>query len=185
MVPLASLWLPILLSAVIVFVASSLLHMILRYHDSDYGKVPNEDAVMDVLRQVPPGDYVIPRASTRAEMKEPAFVAKVERGPVAMLTIMSQGMGAAFKKSLALWFVFALVVSTLAAYVAGRARGPGTEYLEVFRFVGTSAFLAYSMAMAQQSIWYGRKWSTTFRSMADGLIYALLTAGVFGWLWPK
>lgn len=185
MVPLASLWLPILLSAVIVFVASSLLHMVLRYHDADFAKVPNEDAVMDVLRQVPPGDYMLPRAASRADMKDPAFVAKIERGPVAVLTIMGQGMGAAFKKSLAMWFVFALVVSAFAAYVAGRARGPGTEYLEVFRFVGTTAFLAYSMAMAQQSIWYGRKWSTTLKSIADGLIYALLTAGVFGWLWPK
>jgi len=185
MVPLASLWLPILLSAVLVFVASSLLHMVLRYHRTDFAKIPNEDAVMDVLRPVPPGDYMIPYASGPAEMKEPAFRDKMARGPIVVLTIMGEGMPAAFKKSLALWFVYSLVVSLFAAYLAGRARGPGTEYMEVFRFVGTAAFLGYALAMAQQSIWYGRKWSTTFKSMVDGLIYALLTAGVFGWLWPK
>ncbi|MEX2151787.1 MAG: hypothetical protein WD825_00515 [Gemmatimonadaceae bacterium] len=185
MVPLASLWLPILLSAVLVFLASSLLHMVLRYHRTDFAKIPNEDAIMDVLRPVPPGDYMIPYASGPIEMKDPVLRDKMARGPIVVLTIMGEGMSTAFKKSLALWFVYSIVVSTFAAYVAGRARGPGTEYMEVFRFVGTAAFLGYALAMAQQSIWYGRKWSTTFKSMVDGLIYALLTAGVFGWLWPK
>ena len=36
MVGLAALWLPILLSAVIVFVASSLIHMVSGWHKSDY-----------------------------------------------------------------------------------------------------------------------------------------------------
>ena len=81
--------------------------------------------------------------------------------------------------------MYSLVVSVFAAYIAGRALRPRTEFAEVFRFVGTTAFLGYALAMAQQSIWYGKKWSTTFKSMFDGLIYALLSAGIFGWLWPK
>ena len=185
MVPMTSLWLPILLSAVLVFVASSVLHMVLTYHRADFAKVPNEDAAMDALRSVPPGDYMMPHASTPAAMKDPAFVEKVKRGPMAVLTIMRGDLASGFKKSLAQWFVYSLVVSVFAAYIAGRARGPGAEYLDVFRFAGTTAFLGYALAMAQQSIWYGRKWSTTVKSMVDGLIYALLTAGVFGWLWPK
>lgn len=185
MVSMASLWLPILLSAVIVWVMSSVLHMVLRYHRADYAKLPNEDTVMDVLRPAPPGDYVAPYSDSPAAMKDPVFLEKVKRGPMAMITIMKGDMQGAFKKSLTLWFIYALVVSAFAAYVAGRARGPGTEYLEVFRFVGTVAFVGYGLAMAQQSIWYGRKWSTTFRSMFDSLIYGLLTAGTFGWLWPK
>lgn len=185
MVPMASLWLPILLSAVIVWIMSSVLHMVLRYHRADYAKLPNEDAVMDALRPVPPGDYVMPYSGSPSAMKDPVFLEKVKRGPMAMLTIMKGDMQGSFKRSLTLWFVYALVVGAFAASVVGRARGPGTEYLEVFRFVGTVAFVGYALAMAQQSIWYGRKWSTTFRSMFDGLIYGLLTAGVFGWLWPK
>ena len=185
MVPLASLWLPILLSAVTVFVASSLLHMVLRHHRTDFAKLPNEDAVMDILRPIPPGDYMAPFSSGPEQMKDPVFMEKVKRGPMFILTIMGSGMPEAFRKSLALWFVYALVVSVFAAYVAGRALRPGTAYLEVFRFVGTTAFLSYSLALAQQSIWYGKRWSTTFKSMFDGLIYGMLTAGFFGWLWPK
>jgi hypothetical protein len=185
MVPLASLWLPILLSAVLVFLASSVLHMVLKFHRADYAKLPNEDAVMDVLRPVPPADYVVPYAGGPEGMKDPAFLEKVKRGPMAMITIMKGDMSGAFKKSLSLWFVYSLVVGLFAAYITGRARGPGTEYLEVFRFVGTVAFVGYALGLAQQSIWYGRRWSTTFRSMFDGLIYGMLTAGVFGWLWPK
>jgi hypothetical protein len=185
MVPLALLWLPILLSAVLVFVASSLLHMVLKYHRSDFAKVPNEDAVMDGLRPIPPGDYFIPYSTGPQQMKDPAFVEKMKRGPMVVMTIMRGDMQSAFKRSLAMWFLYSLVVSIFAAYIAGRALRPGTEYAEVFRFVGTAAFLGYSFAMAQQSIWYGKKWSTTFKSMLDGLIYGMLTAGVFGWLWPK
>jgi hypothetical protein len=55
----------------------------------------------------------------------------------------------------------------------------------VFRFAGTTAFIGYSVALWQMSIWYRRAWSTTIKATVDGLIYALLTAGVFGWLWPR
>jgi hypothetical protein len=185
MVPLASLWLPILLSAVIVFVASSLLHMVLKYHRSDWARLPNEDAVMDILRPVPPGDYMMPYSTGPEMMKDPAFVEKMKRGPMAVVTVMRGDMMTAFRKSLIMWFVYSVVVSIFAAYVAGRALARGTEYMDVFRFVGTTAFLGYSLALAQQSIWYARRWNTTLKSMFDGLVYAMLTAGTFGWLWPK
>jgi hypothetical protein len=77
------------------------------------------------------------------------------------------------------------VVSVFAAYITGRALGPGANYLEVFRFAGTTSFLGYSMALLQTSIWYKRNWGTTIRVMIDGLLYGLLTAGTFGWLWPR
>jgi len=185
MVPLASLWLPILLSAVIVFIASSLLHMVLKYHRSDWAKLPNEDAVMDVLRSVPPGDYMMPYSTGPEMMKDPAFVEKTKRGPMAVVTIMGGEMQSAFKKALGLWFVYSLVANVFVAYVAGRTLAPGTEYSQVFRVVGTVAFLAYGLALAQMSIWYGRRWNTTTKSLIDSLIYGMLTAGTFGWLWPK
>jgi hypothetical protein len=185
MVTLASLWLPILLSAVVVFIVSSLLHMILKYHRSDWAKLPNEDAVMDALRGTPPGDYMMPH-STGPEMRnDPAFVERMKRGPMAVVTVMQGDMMTSFRNALIGWFVYSLIVSVFAAYVAGRALHPGAAYPEVFRFIGTVAFLGYGMGLAQMSIWYGRKWSTTTKSLIDALIYALLSAGVFGWLWPK
>jgi len=185
MVSLTALWMPILLSAVIVFIASSVIHMVLPYHKSDYGRLPDEDRIIAALRplKIPPGDYILPYASSMAALKDPAFVDKMKAGPVAIMTVRPSGpptMG----RSLVLWFVYAVVVSGMAAYVAGRVLGPGADYLAAFRFAGTTAFAAYAMAHFQASIWMGRSWSTTIKDLFDGLVYALLTGGTFGWLWP-
>jgi len=185
MVPLSSLWLPILLSAVIVFLASFVIHMLLPYHRSDVKKVPAEDDVMDALRKfdIPPGDYMLPCGAGPQDMKDPQFIEKMNKGPVVVLTVFPSGpptMG----KSLALWFVYCVVVGIFTAYVAGRALGPGADYLAVFRFAGATAFVGYALALWQNSIWWKRAWSTTLKSTFDGLMYALLTAGMFGWLWP-
>ena len=185
MVTVMSLWLPILLAAVIVFVVSSIFHTVLTYHQSDFGKVPAEDDVMDALRKanVPPGDYVMPCPGSKQEMKNPEFIEKMKRGPVAFMTVYPSGPHA-MGQSLVLWFVYCLVVGIFAAYISGRALGPGAHYLSVFRFVGATAFLGYTLALWQNTIWFKRKWSTTLKSTIDGLVYALLTAGTFGWLWP-
>jgi hypothetical protein len=186
MTDLAALWLPILLSSVVVFLASSVIHMALPWHKSDYPKVPDEDRVLEALRPlaIPPGDYMIPRASSTQEMRSAEFTEKLKKGPVMVVTVLPNGP-MAMGKSLTLWFVYSAVVGYFAAYVASRALPAGVEYLQVFRFIGTTAFIGYSLALWQMSIWYKRAWSTTLKSTVDGLIYALLTAGVFGWLWPR
>jgi hypothetical protein len=174
------------LSAVLVFFMSSLVHMVLPWHKGDYPKLPNEDAVMDAIRPLglQPGDYCVPRADSMAEMKSPAYKEKISKGPVFFMTVRpnaQHGMTAQFVN----WFLYTVVVGIFAGYVAGRALPPGSDYLHVFRFAGVTAFVAYAMALPQISIWYGRAWRITLTSMFDGLIYALLTAGAFGWLWPK
>jgi hypothetical protein len=186
MTELNALWLPILLSAVIVFVVSSIIHTVLPWHKSDYARVPNEDKVMDALRPlaIPPGDYMLPRPSSSQEMRSPDFAEKVKKGPVMVLTVMPNRM-MPMGKNLALWFLYSAIISLFAAYIAGRALPVGAPYLRVFRFAGTTAFLGYSGALWQMSIWYRRAWSTTIKSTIDGLIYGLLTAGTLGWLWPR
>lgn len=186
MVPLTSLWAPILLSAVIVFIASAIFHMVLPFHRKDWRKLPAEAQAMDALRplNIPPGDYMMPCGEGPSSMKDPAFIDKMKKGPVALLTVVAPGPPA-LAANLVQWFVFTVVVSLFAGYVASRAVGPGTEYLEVFRFAGTVAFAAYGLGQFDSSIWYRRAWSTTIKNVIDGLIYALLTAGTFGWLWPE
>ena len=186
MTGLSTLWLPILLSAVIVFVASSIIHMALPWHKSDYPRMPKEDQVMDALRPlaIPPGDYMVPRAASTQEMRSPEFAAKMAMGPVMVVTVMPSGP-IAMAKSLVLWFVYCAVVSLFAAYIAGRALPVGAPYPRVFQLVGASAFIGYTLALWQMSIWYRRAWSTTIKATIDGLIYALLSAGAFGWLWPR
>jgi hypothetical protein len=186
MVGLAALWMPIVVSAVFVFLLSFVLHMILPLHKGDMKKLPAEDAVMDALRpfNIPPGDYMMPLPGSAKDMSSPEHKAKLARGPVAMFTVYSQAqlnMGT----SLMQWFAYSLLVGVCAAYVASRACAPGSPYLSVFRFAGVTTFLAYSGALLQNSIWYKRNWGATWRSVFDGLLYALVTAGTFGWLWPR
>lgn len=183
MVTVLSLWLPILVSAALVFLASSVIHMFLGYHASDYGPLPDEEGVGAALRGVPPGDYVTPYAGSMKAMDEPEYKEKMNRGPVAMITVRPAGpmnMGT----QLGAWFAFNVVVSIFAAYVTSRAVGFGGEYLDVFRFSASIAFVTYALGAWPESIWFGRKWSTTLKNTFDGLIYAALTGGVFGWLWP-
>lgn len=186
MTPLAALWLPIVLSAVIVFVASSIIHMAPLWHRSDYPRLSNQDDVTAALRPlaIPPGDYFLPRAGNMKEMKTPEFQERLNQGPVVVMTVLPNGP-MSMARNLSLWFVYLLVVSLFAAYIASRALPTGTHYRTVFRFAGTTAFVGYALALWQMSIWYWRAWSMTIKSTIDGLIYALLTAGVFGWLWPR
>ena len=186
MVPIHALWLPILLSAVIVFVASSIIHMALPIHKNDYRKLPDEEKVLDGLRTagVTPGrEYRFPYC-TQKEMKSPETNEKFKRGPVGLLIIMPNG-AMSMGKFLGQWFLYCVVVSIFAAYLTGRTRAPGTEYLEVFRVAGCTAFIGYALAQAQNSIWRGVTWGGTLKHMLDGLIFGLLTGGTFGWLWPR
>ena len=185
MVSIVSLWLPILLSAVAVFIISSLIHMFLGYHKKDFEKLPSEDQVMDDLRKssIPPGDYMMPYCTDNKERQSQEFKDKMNKGPIALMTVLPAGqMGMA--SSMIWWFIYCVIVGIIAAYISGHALAPGANYLSVFRFAGCTAFVGYSLALMQNSIWYKRKWSTTIKFMFDGLIYALLTAGFFGWLWP-
>lgn len=185
MVSVLSLWLPILVSGVVVFLVSFVLHMVLTYHHSNHRKLPEEDAVMEALRKfdISPGDYMMPCGGGPKAMKDPAFIEKMSKGPVIVFTVLRKGsfnMG----PSLAQWFVYSLVVGAFAAYVAGRAVPPGGDYLAVFRFAGCTAFAGYTLSLWQDTIWYKRSWTTSLKYTFDGLVYALCTAGVFGAMWP-
>ena len=186
MIPLTALWLPIVLSAVLVFLASAVLHMVLPFHRKDYKGLPAEDKIREAIREagVTPGDYHFPHATDLKAAYTPEMIKKFEQGPVGMMTVIPSGpptMG----KALGIWFVFCLVVSVFVAYLTSRTMAAGTSYIAVFRIAGTVAFMGYGMAQATDSIWKGQAWSTTWKHICDGLIYGLLTAGIFGWLWPQ
>jgi hypothetical protein len=185
MVPLTALWLPILVATIVVFLVSSVVHMFLGYHYDDLRKAPQEDAVLAALRglNLPPGDYALPKADSMQHMRSPEYRERARLGPRAVLTVAPAdlGMGA----SLVQWFVYLLLVGALCAYISGRELTHGANYLAVFRIVGFTAFVAYALALPQASIWYGRSWRLTVATMFDGLVFGLLTAGIFGWLWPR
>jgi hypothetical protein len=186
MVSIASLWLPILLSAVIVFIASSVIHMGPFWHRGDFPPLPREAEALSALRPLalPPGDYMLPRAGDMKTYKSPEFVDKLRQGPVAVMTVLPNGplsMG----RNLAQWFVYLLVVSAFVGVIGARTLPVGAIYPHVFKVAAAVAFMGYALALCQQSIWYGRSWWLTAKGFLDGLIYAGLAAGTFGWLWPR
>jgi hypothetical protein len=185
MISLLSLWLPILLAAVIVFIASSIIHMTPLWHRNDFPRMPREEEVLGALRPfaIPPGDYFLPRPGGREEMRSPGFQEKLAKGPVAVMTVMPNGM-VNMTRNLVQWFLFLVVVSFFTAYIASRALPVGADYPRVFQIAGATAFIGYSLALCELSIWYRRSWGLTLKAAFDGLIYASLTAGTFGWLWP-
>jgi hypothetical protein len=185
-IPITTLWLPILVGSILVFVMSWVIKMVLPYHRNDHWKVPGEEAVMDALRpfDIPPGDYVLPHGDGPEALKSEEFRQKVEIGPNAVITVLPKGAMPGIGPQLMQWFAFTLLVGIVSAYLGGRMLPAGTDYIEVFRVTGTVAFASYSMPLMQRSIWFYTRWSSTLKSMFDGLIYAALTGGAFGWLWP-
>jgi hypothetical protein len=182
---LASLWIPIVLSAIFVFIASSIMHMLLPYHRSDYRALPEEGKVLGALRGLglTRGLYIFPHA-THKDMNTPAMKEKYLAGPVGTMTIFPSAPPV-MPKFLGQWFGFCLVVSFFVAYLAWHTMAVGASYLGVFRVVGTAAFLAYGVGQLSNGIWKGQMWGMTIKEVIDGLVFALVTAGTFGWLWPR
>jgi hypothetical protein len=186
MISFSQVWLPILLSAVAVFVASSIIHMASPWHKNDYPKLVNEDAVMAAMHPlaIPPGDYSFPRPVSMADMKSPAFMERLNRGPNVIMTVLPNGyrpMGPIFVQ----WFVYLLFVSALAAHVAARGLPANAPGAHVFHETALVTFGAYALGLWQLSIWYSRSWSITLKSTVDAAIYAVITGLVFQLMWPR
>ena len=181
---LGALWLPTLVSAVAVFIVSSIIHMVVRWHHSDQSRLPNEDAVMAALAGTPSGEYRMPWAGSMDEMKSAAFQEKCKKGPMAIIGVFTY-LERGFVKALVQWFVYSLIVSYVAGHILHAIVQDVPDTSEIFHTVGLSAFLGYGMALAQQSIWGPKHWWPTAKGMIDAVLYAAVTAGVFAWLWPK
>jgi hypothetical protein len=173
------------LSAVIVFIASSIMHVVLTYHQSDCKQIPDEVKVLATLRTagLQRGYYMFPFCSHK-DMKSPATTEKFKQGPVGILTVFPSGPPA-MGKFMGMWFGYCLLISFFVAYLTAHTVAAGVNYLVVFRVAGTAAFLAYGLGQASNGIWKGQPWGMTIKEVLDGLVYGLLTAGTFGWLWPR
>jgi hypothetical protein len=159
--------------------------MVRPFQRNDYKGLPDEEKVLGALRSVgvKPGLYVFPYC-THKDMKSPAVTEKFKLGPVGFMAVRPSGP-VAMPKYLAQWFAYCLVIGFFVAYLTGRTVASGADYLAVFRVAGTTAFLAYGLGHLSNGIWKGQPWSVTFKEVIDGLVYGLLTAGTFGWLWPR
>jgi len=185
MTPFMSLLLPIAVSTIAVFVLSMIIHMS-PWHHGDYVRLPDEDGVMSALRpfNIPPNDYMVPHPGSGEYMKSPEYDAKQNAGPVMVVTVIPAGpwkMG----KLMGLWLLYIVVVVASVACVVGTIVPPGGSRHAVLHHVGVISFLVHAMGAVPLSIWYQRKWSTTFRYAVDSLLFALATGAIFMWLWPR
>ena len=183
---LGSLWLPVLVSAVLVFIASSVLHMAVPWHRGDFATLPSEERAMESLRPlaIPPGDYMVPRPQNMDEMRSPAFAEKMQKGPVMVLTVLPNGR-TSMGRNLAMWFVYLLIVGALTALVASLELRRGQDFHDVVHVTLVTSFMGYCLALWQMTIWYRRKLGTTIKGTIDGVIYAAITAATFAYFWPR
>lgn len=185
-IPILSLWLPILVAAALVWAASAVMWMVLPHHRSDYLPLPDEGPVRDALGgQTLEANqaYRVPGTMGRADMEDPEERRKWEEGPVAYIRVLPSRLPE-MGRQLTLHFIYCVAVGAVVAYVAGRTLAPGTAYLAVFQITGTVAWVAYGWAFPVAAVWFGWSWSEVSKHLLDALVYGLLTAGAFGWLWP-
>jgi hypothetical protein len=185
MAHLLQLWLPILVAAIGVFVASSLIHMVFKWHDSDYRARPNEAEVAAAIRAgaPTPGQYVIPYCPGMKAMGDPANQARFREGPVGLVVLRPNGLPK-MGGTLALWFVFALVIAAAAAAIALQVYGLGGDGHAAAHLAALVTLFAYGGGSVPQGIWMGRPWAAVAKDLLDSLVYAVATAFAFAWLWP-
>ena len=186
MISVTQLWIPILLSAVLVFAASSLIHMVFKWHNADYRKLADEDAVRAAIRasNPAPGQYLIPHCVGAEQMKDPAVLQKLKDGPNGFLMLRPPGTPS-LSAPLIQWFVLSLVIALLAGYLASRTVPAGASAYAVWRVVGLTTFMAYATGGITGAIWMGKPWTSAVKEILDAGIYALVTSGAFVWLWPR
>ena len=183
MSPLLQLWLPILLSAVFVFIASSIIWMVLPIHKHDY-KDPGEKErpFLEFLRThgFGPGVYSVPWCHGKDKA---AAMERAKQGPWAMLVVMKNApnMG----KLLGLWMLHLIIIGVVIGYILTNGLlAFGSPFLLVFRLASTAALLAHAGYALPQCIWHGQPWSQLPGRLFDGVVYALITGATFAWLWP-
>ncbi|MGD2110851.1 MAG: hypothetical protein PVI86_15845 [Phycisphaerae bacterium] len=180
---LVPLWLPIIVSAVAVFVASSLAWMVLPHHKKDIKTLPNEKALTDHLKQLglDPGTYMWPGCGD-GDMKSPEFQARYKEGPWGSINVLAKQPN--FMANLLGVFIVYLVISIFVGYITLRAEDLGAGFMPVFRVAGATAILGYCAGPFPGGIFLGKPLRFMFTDFLDNVVYGLLTGLIFGWLWP-
>jgi hypothetical protein len=182
---LPELWLPILVSSILIFIASSLIHMVIRWHNGDYRKLANEDAVRAAIRAGAPGPgmYVLPHCADMKDMQNPDMTQKFVEGPVGLVTLRRSG-APKIGPALMQWFLFTLVIGAAAAGLALQVYGIGGNPHHAAHLIGAISLLVYAGASVPEGIWMGKPWISVLKHAIDGAIYATISALTFWWLWP-
>ncbi len=182
---LTTLWTPIIATAIGIFVASSLIHMVFKWHLSDYRPLANEDAVRAALGAgtPTPGLYVVPYCTDMKEMGSESMMKKLNDGPNAYITVRPNGMPS-MGVILGQWFLLTLVVAAIVAVVTAIAVAPGAaNAASAGQLAGMITFLAYLVGSVCNAVWMGKSWGSTAKDALDAAIYGAITGVIFLKLW--
>ena len=185
-VSMIDLWLPILLSGLFAWIASALIHMLIKYHNSDYKKLNNEESISKAIEEsgTPVGFYTMPHCEDMKEMNDPAVQEKFKKGPIAIITIMENGLPP-MGKLLTQQLLFFVLGSLLIGYIGSLGLSQASDFGDVFHLLFISGFIGFGWASIPNSIWFGHPWSVTVKYLIDAVIYSAVIAATFGWLWPS
>lgn len=172
-------WMAIVVSSVIVFFASFLTHMVIPIHKGDFTKLPNEEEFLEANQSVPPGLYMFPFCEDHKLLNTPEFKAKMAKGPIGTISVFPGEIN--MGRNLGLTFAFYVLVGIFVAYVGAHSLSQTATYMDKFRLCGTVAFASHGLGWMSMLIWY--RSGKFLPNFIDSVIYALLTGGVFGWLW--
>ncbi len=181
---LIPLWLPILLSTVVVWIISAVVWMALPHHKRDFIGLPDEDGFIDAVRKsgIKPGNYIFPDFRKREAMKSPKVEKALNEGPVGHLSVWPTPLTMG-SKMIATFIVY-LVVSILIAYLTRVALPGAAPFAKVFQVAGTAGILAYCFSFIPNAVWFGSYKRTIVANIVDGIVYGLITGALFAWLWP-
>jgi hypothetical protein len=183
------LWLPIVVAAVIVFITSAVIWMAMPWHKKEFDHFPDEDGLIAFLRKgnLGAGMYLYPFMSHEMQKDKAVMEAhrkKVAEGPAGIMYVFPKGR-LGMNRMMVQSIVFYLVVNFFLAYIGYHTIIGHATYLQVFRVIGTVAFMTYFFGTVPWCIWFGHPWKTQWLQIIDALLMAGMTAGTFGWLWPK
>ena len=185
-VTLLQLWLPIILGGLFSWIASAIIHTVIKYHNADYKKLSNEDQVAAAFRQSQPkpGLYHMPHCIDMKEMQNESMQEKLKSGPIAMISVFENGLPK-MGKLLIQQILFFIVACIMIAYIATLTLNSSSDFMSIFRILMIVGFLTFGYGIIPHSIWLGQPWANCIRYLFDALIYAVIIAATFAWLWPQ
>ena len=181
---LIPLWLPIVLSTVVVWIISAIVWMALPHHKRDFITLPDEDGFMDAVRKsgIKPGNYIFPDFRDPKVMKSETTQKALNEGPVGHLSVWPTPLTMGSKMFAT--FIVYLVVSILIAYLTRVALPGPASFAKVFQVAATAGILAYCFSFIPNAVWFGSYKRTIVANVVDGIVYGLITGALFAWLWP-
>lgn len=188
---LTNLWLPIIVSAAVTWIAGAIVWMALPHHKKDMTDLPNEKQVIETIRSLglPPGNYGIPGGGCdKARMQDPEVQRCWKEGPLGYISLWKTPpkMGSNMIGSFCVNLAVSITIAYLAWVTLGRLTidgGPRLTFGAVFQVTGTAGVLAYAFSHIPCSLWFGAYKRTIVMNFIDGVVYGLITGAIFAWLW--